>query len=170
MPTKKHSIRRTDPRMAGVANKKAQSYLRLPYARILIPEADGRFSAEILEFPGCLAQGDTVDEAFADLERAAELWLNVSLKLKQPIPPPSANHGYSGKFALRLPRDLHRLVARKAERDGVSVNQCLVTAIAAWVGADNLYERMLDRLQKSGAPVDQCLGDDRQVVKISASR
>ncbi len=128
-----------------------ERYLAQPYARILIPEATGGFSAELLEFPGCFAEGETANEAFASLEKAASSWIEVALSQGQEIPPPSASCGYSGKLVLRLPRELHRLASQKANRDGVSLNQCLVTAIAAWVGADNLYQRLVDRLERISA-------------------
>ncbi len=133
--------------MVARGKNDAKSYLRLPYARILIPEPEGGFFAEILEFPGCIAEGETPDEAFHNLESVAESWIESCLEQGQEIPPPSANHAYSGKIALRLPRDLHQLAARKAQRDGVSVNQILVTAIAAWVGADNLFERIARKIE-----------------------
>jgi predicted HicB family RNase H-like nuclease len=41
----------------------------------------------------------------------------------------------SGAIALRLPKSLHRQAALCAARDGVSVNQWLLMAIAAHVGA-----------------------------------
>lgn len=129
------------------AKKNAKSYLRLPYARILIPEPEGGCFAEILEFPGCIAEGETPDEAFHNLESVAESWIESCLEQGQDIPSPLANHSYSGKIALRLPRDLHRQAAYKAQRDGVSVNQALVTAIAAWVGADNLLERIARNIE-----------------------
>jgi antitoxin HicB len=123
-----------------------EHYLTQPYARILIPDPKGGFSAELLEFPGCFAEGSTAEDAYANLERAASSWIEVALSQGQEIPPPSASYGYSGRLVLRLPRELHKLAARKADRDGVSLNQCLLTAIATWVGADNLYERLADRL------------------------
>jgi predicted RNase H-like HicB family nuclease len=133
--------------MAAAKATDAKSYLRQPYARILIPEEEGGFSAEILEFPGCFADGETPVEAFRNLESVAESWIEASLEQGQEIPPPSANHSYAGRIALRLPRDLHRQAARKADRDGVSLNQVLVTAVAAWVGADNLFERIAHRIE-----------------------
>jgi predicted RNase H-like HicB family nuclease len=132
---------------AAPAKNDAKSYLRQPYARILIPENEGGFFAEVLEFPGCFAEGETPDEAFHNLESVAESWIEACLEQGQEIPPPSANHSYAGKIALRLPRDLHRLASHKAERDGVSLNQVLVTAIAAWVGADNLFERIAHKIE-----------------------
>ena len=125
-----------------------KAYLKEPYARILIPNEDGAFSAEILEFPGCFAEGETADEAMRNLEAAAEAWIEASLAQGLEIPPPEMNQGYGGKIALRLPRSLHRQAARMAERDGTSLNQFLVTAIAARLGAEDLYTRLADRFEQ----------------------
>ncbi|MDO8432536.1 MAG: type II toxin-antitoxin system HicB family antitoxin [Candidatus Binatus sp.] len=144
---KKSLLKKSRQQTASSAKNRPQDYLKLPYARILIPEEDGAFSAEVLEFPGCYSQGDNAGEAFENLEKAAVAWIEACQELGQEIPPPSSNQGYGGKIALRLPRGLHRLAAHKAERDRVSLNQCLVTAIAAWVGADNLYERITHKIE-----------------------
>lgn len=122
-----------------------EEYLKQPYSRVLIPDAEG-YSSEILEFPGCYAQGKTPEEAFKNLEEAALAWIESSLEQGHEIPPPSFNAGYGGKIALRLPRSIHRLAAQMAERDGVSLNQFLVSAIAARIGAEDLYDRIVRRL------------------------
>jgi predicted RNase H-like HicB family nuclease len=144
---KKGSTKKSLKEMATAEENSAKYYLKRPYARILIPEENGLFSAEILEFPGCYSQGASPNEAFENLEKAAVSWIEAALDTGQEIPAPSVNHGYSGKIALRLSRSLHRLAVRKAERDRISLNQCLVTAIATWVGADNFYERLMNRIQ-----------------------
>ena len=136
--------------------KDAKSYLKLPYARILIPAEEGGFSAEILEFPGCYADGETPNEAFENLESVAESWIEATFEQGQEIPPPSASEAYSGRFALRLPRDLHKQAARKANRDGISLNQCFVTAIAAWIGADNLFERVARKVMMNFVQTNFC--------------
>ncbi len=128
--------------------KKAVDYLKEPYARILIPEEGGGFSAEILEFPGCFSQGETADEAYRNLEDAAKSWIETCLEQGLEVPPPSANQGYGGKIALRLPRSLHRQAVRMAERDKTSLNQFIVTAIAARTGATDMYDRLLQRLEQ----------------------
>jgi antitoxin HicB len=122
--------------------KAAQDYLKEPYARILIPEEEGGYSAEILEFSGCFAEGETADEAMQALERAADAWIQAALDQGQEIPPPFRNQGYGGKIALRLPKSLHRQATEFAERDGTSLNQFLVSAIAARVGAEEFYNRL----------------------------
>jgi predicted RNase H-like HicB family nuclease len=144
---KKELSTKLHQKMVPSVKKAPKDYLKEPYARILIPEEDGGFSAEVLEFPGCYAQGETAGEAFTNLEKAAIAWIEVCLDQGQEIPPPSSNQGYSGRLALRMPRALHRAATHKAHRDGVSLNQCLVTAVAAWVGADNLVERMAHKIE-----------------------
>jgi hypothetical protein len=66
---------------------------------------------------------------------AARGWLEAVIELGQNVPEPAAESEYSGKIVLRLPRTLHRIAASLAERDGVSLNTFLATAIAERVGA-----------------------------------
>jgi predicted RNase H-like HicB family nuclease len=65
-----------------------ERYLNQPYARVLIPDPKGGFSAELSEFPGCFAEGDTANDAIANLERAANSWIEVALGQGQDIPLP----------------------------------------------------------------------------------
>jgi predicted RNase H-like HicB family nuclease len=128
-------------------DKSPRDYLRRPYARVLTPDDEtGTYTAEILEFPGCIAQGETPDEAYERLESAAAGWVEAALDMGQEIPEPSDPYSYSGRIALRLPRSLHRRAAQMAERDGTSLNQFLVAAVAERVGAESLYTQMLRRL------------------------
>jgi antitoxin HicB len=126
--------------------KTPDEYLKEPYGRLLLRDSPDVFSAEIPEFPGCFAQGATADEAYQNLEEAAKSWIEVSLAEGHEIPPPMASHGYSGRYLLRLPRSLHRLAAIKAARDSMSLNQGIANAVAAWVGADDLYNRVAEKL------------------------
>jgi predicted RNase H-like HicB family nuclease len=127
--------------------KPFEEYLKQPYSRVLIPEEEGGYSAEILEFPGCYSQGETAEEALQNIDEAATNWIEATLAAGNPVPPPSTDYQYAGKIALRLPRSLHRQAVRLAGRDGVSLNQWLVTAIAARLGAEELYTRMAERIE-----------------------
>ncbi len=113
---------------------KAASYLRQPYARIVIPETDGTYRGEILEFPGCFATGDTPTETLGALEDVAAAWLEAALDHGQLITPPVENAEFSGRLVLRMPKNLHKKAARLAEREGVSLNQFIVTSLAEQIG------------------------------------
>jgi predicted RNase H-like HicB family nuclease len=65
-------------------------YLKMPYGRVVVPDTDGTFRAEISEFPGCLATGETAAEALANLEDVASSWLEATLARKQRVPEPIA--------------------------------------------------------------------------------
>jgi predicted HicB family RNase H-like nuclease len=112
----------------------AQEYLKRPYVRSVVPESDGTFRAEIMEFPGCLAIGDTAAQALAKLEDVAESWLESVIARKQQVPSPMEEIAYSGKFVTRLPKSLHRKAALAAARDSVSLNTFVVDSIAQAVG------------------------------------
>jgi antitoxin HicB len=123
-----------------------EEYLKGPYTYILVPDEMGGYAAEILEFPGCFAEGETANEAMKALDRAAAAWIRAALAQGQEIPPPFRNQGYGGKIALRLPKSLHRQATQFAERDGVSLNQFLVSAIAARIGAEEFSNRLTTQL------------------------
>lgn len=125
----------------------AKHYLQQPYARIVIPDEKGGYHAEILEFPGCYAQGESVGEAYKNLEETAGAWIEASLANGQMIPEPSSALGYGGNVLLRMPRSIHRQAAKMAARDRTSLNQYLLAAVSARVGADELYTKILRRLE-----------------------
>lgn len=117
--------------------------LKKPYTRILIPDEEtGTFTARIAEFPGCFAQGNTPAEAYELLEAAAESWIEAALEMRQAIPPPALDAECSGRFALRLPRSLHRQAAALADLDGTSLNQFIVSTLAEKVGAISVYRNL----------------------------
>ncbi len=124
--------------------------LRKPYARILTPDESGQtYVAQVLEFPGCVAEGDTPAKAYANLERAANAWIEAAHANGQGIPEPTFDkiRDYGGKVALRLPRSVHREAVRFAEMERMSLNTFLVSSVSAAVGAMNLYEHIARRFE-----------------------
>ena len=93
--------------------------LKRAYARVVVPEADGTYTAEILEFPGCVADGQTAAEALSAVEEIAVDWLAATIEQGQNIPEPLDHSRYSGK-----------LVVRECRRDLTSVRQWPLSAMA----------------------------------------
>jgi len=120
-------------------------YLSEPYSRVLVPDPSGGYFAEVLELPGCFSEGDTPEEAIKNVEEAMEGWISAALDAGQAIPSPAASRGYSGHVALRMPKSLHREAVRRAELDGVSLNQYLVTAIGAHVAGQGMDDDIAAR-------------------------
>jgi predicted RNase H-like HicB family nuclease len=123
--------------------------LKKPYARRLVRDEAGGYTASIQEFPGCVAEGDTAEEALRNLDEAAASWIEVSLLNGREIREPIDFEGCSGKIALRIPRGLHKQVAELAEMEGSSINQLLATAIASYVSGKQVLHRVTEVLQNT---------------------
>jgi predicted RNase H-like HicB family nuclease len=129
--------------------KRPEDYLKEPYSRVLIPDDEsGTYTALILEFPGCIAQGDSPQEAYEHLEEATKEWIKAAIDLKQDIPNPSQSLSFGGKILLRLPKSLHRQSALIADREGVSLNQFILYALAERVGFFSLYDKISQKLDQ----------------------
>lgn len=124
----------------------AMAYLNKPYSRHLTPDEGGGYVASIQEFPGCIAEGDTAEEAIHNLNKAAESWVEVALANGYEIRDPVNFLGHSGKVALRIPRGLHKQIAELAEMEECSVNNLLVTAISEYVGRTTAVKKLSDAI------------------------
>ena len=94
-------------------------------------EEDDAWIAEVPDLPGCMADGPTEVEAIRAAEKAVHLWVAVAHKEKRSIPPPSEAAPASGKFVVRVPKSLHRRLQWLARQEGVSLNQLVVSLLAA---------------------------------------
>jgi len=129
--------------------KSPNGYLKKPYLRVVIPdEESGTYTAQILEFPGCITEGKTPQEAYERLEDVALSWIEAALDMGQDIPLPWSNYDYGGKVALRLPKGLHKQVALAAERDGTSLNQFIVMAISEKIGVSKFYNYLIEEFDR----------------------
>lgn len=122
----------------------AQRIFQQPYSRVLKAAEEGGFTAEVLEFPGCFAEGETWEEASTNLLETALTWIEECLEKGEAVPGPQQESEYGGKIALRLSKSQHAKAVAHADKDGVSLNQFLVAAVAECLG-----ERKVSR--QSGA-------------------
>jgi predicted RNase H-like HicB family nuclease len=53
---------------------------------ILIPDEDGGYTVEVPSLPGCISEGDTIEEALNNIKEAIELYLEVLQEEGRPIP------------------------------------------------------------------------------------
>ncbi|MBC7105013.1 MAG: type II toxin-antitoxin system HicB family antitoxin [Firmicutes bacterium] len=108
-------------------------YLRLPYRVVFYPSPEGGYAVEIPDLPGCISQGETVQEALEMIEDAKRCWIADALERGEEVPEP-VDDSYSGRILVRAPKSLHRALAEKAREEGVSLNQYIVYQLARAVG------------------------------------
>jgi antitoxin HicB len=117
-----------------IERKPLAYYLTLKYPVTLHPAPEGGYAAEIEDLPGCISQGDTIEETIKMIEEARRLWLESAYEDGLDIPAPRSEDDYSGKFNVRLPKSLHRKLDQLAVHEGVSLNQYLVSTLSLAVG------------------------------------
>ena len=100
--------------------------------RPLATEEGGGYLVEFPDLPGCISDGETVDEAIANGMEAKREWLAAAKELDRPIPEPGGQ--LSGKWVQRVPRSVHARLVERAEREGVSLNTLVVALIAEGLG------------------------------------
>jgi len=102
--------------------------------RPLSEEEGGGYLATAIDLPGCLGDGETEAEAIADVRNAIKCWIASAKKHGDSIPEPNQLDKYSGKFVARVPKSLHMALVEVARREGVSLNQFVVSKLAEAVG------------------------------------
>lgn len=133
----------------NIGDEEIRTVLARPYVRNLLPDADGGYTVTVREFPGCVAEGDTAEDALRNFDAAAASWIEAALASGLEIAEPVEMPVYSGRIALRIPASLHQSVAHLAEIDDCSINQLLSVAIAEHVG--RRQGKASRRAQKSSA-------------------
>ena len=53
---------------------------------LLIPDEDGGYTVEVPSLPGCISQGDTLEEALANIREAIELYIESLVAHGERIP------------------------------------------------------------------------------------
>lgn len=165
------SARRSQPRPADGSEPKmgrtitseneTQGSTDQPYRIELVKsgEADGGWSAQVEELPGCVAHGATPQEAAAGAEAAIRDWIAEAEAHGREIPKPRSATSHSGRLLVRMPQSLHAELARAAEREEISLNQFITSSLASAVrwrgqggdsaGPEQLPERRASEMRKA---------------------
>jgi predicted RNase H-like HicB family nuclease len=112
-------------------------------------EEDQEYVATCPSFPGLSALGETEEEALAEAKIALALFIETCKEKNIPLPQAQLVDSYSGQFRVRLPKSLHRQAAERAALDGESLNQLVVRAVEARVGAKETGTRMLSEMKQA---------------------
>lgn len=93
------------------------------------------FEARVAELPDVVEYADSFDEAYTlaidTIETTAAIFEQQGKTMPQPIIPAD---DYSGRVTLRLPKSLHRALAKAANSEGVSLNQHLTNVLNYYSG------------------------------------
>jgi predicted HicB family RNase H-like nuclease len=91
--------------------------------RVTWSEEDQEYVGLCVEFPSLSWLARTPEAALKGIRKVIADVIKDMRKNKEPIPEPIATKGYSGKFLVRVPPEVHRNLAIKAAEQGVSLNR-----------------------------------------------
>lgn len=98
------------------------------------------------DLPGCMSDGETVEEAIGNGIDAIKSWIKTARKYGDPIPKPKTR--YSGQFVQRVPKSLHARLAARSKQEGVSMNTLVLTFIAQGLENKTAIKRKLKKPQQ----------------------
>jgi predicted RNase H-like HicB family nuclease len=109
------------------------------YGHIIAPlstEDGGGYMITFPDLPGCISDGETLEEALVNGRDAFSCWVAAQVDLGKVIPVPTHydEEGKPVKFVQRLPRSLHASLQARAKADGVSLNTLVLALIAEGLG------------------------------------
>ena len=128
--------------------KDLEYYLSNPYPIEIIPSYDGGYAISYPDLPGCLTCGETLESALENAKDAKRAWLEAAIEDGVEIDEPGSIDDYSGQFRLRMPKSLHKALAQKAKREGVSINQYCIYLLSMNITNDK-YVRKRGRPAKT---------------------
>jgi antitoxin HicB len=109
------------------------------YGHIISPlSADdgGGYMISFPDLPGCMSDGETLEEVLANGRDAFNCWIAAQVDMGREIPAPTHydEEGKPVKFVQRLPRSLHASLQARAKAEGVSINTLVLALIAEGLG------------------------------------
>ncbi|MDR2092819.1 MAG: type II toxin-antitoxin system HicB family antitoxin [Azoarcus sp.] len=107
----------------------------------LSPEDGGGFLLTIPDLPGCMADGETEEEALAHGRDAFAAVVSALADMGREIPAPTFSPTRfeaptaSGRFVTRLPRSIHARLVERARSEGVSLNALVLSMVSEGLGS-----------------------------------
>lgn len=102
-------------------------YMGLNYKiEIVSDREEGGYVLSYPELKGCVTCAETIQEGVTQLEDAKKCWLTACIEDGTTIPEPMNVEEYSGQFKIRMPKSLHKELADRSKKEGISMNQYCV--------------------------------------------
>ncbi len=102
--------------------------------RHLSNEEGGGYLIEFPDLPGCMSDGETIEEATVNGQDAVQAWIEAAKEMNRPIPIPGELESQSGKWVQRVPKSIHLRLVNRAKKEGVSLNTLVIMILSESLG------------------------------------
>ena len=98
--------------------------------RVTWSEEDDEYVGLCAEFPSLSWLGASPEMALSGIRKLVKDVVADLEKAKEAVPDPLSTRSYSGKFMVRVPPEVHRMLAIKAAESGVSINRLVSSKLS----------------------------------------
>lgn len=98
--------------------------------RVTWSEEDREYVGLCVEFPSLSWLEKSQEKALLGIRKVVAQTVTDLKRSKEPVPEPLSTRPYSGKFMVRVPPEVHRMLAMKAAESGVSLNRLVSSKLS----------------------------------------
>ena len=98
--------------------------------RVTWSEDDSEYVGLCAELPSLSWLEETPERALIGIRQLVKETIADLRRAKEPVPEPISTRPYSGKFMVRVPPEVHRMLAIKAAESGVSINRLVSSKLS----------------------------------------
>jgi predicted HicB family RNase H-like nuclease len=98
--------------------------------RVTWSEEDLEYVGLCVEFPSLSWLEKSQEKALLGIRKVVAETVTDLKRCKEPVPEPLSARPYSGKFMVRVPPEVHRMLAMKAAESGVSLNRLVSSKLS----------------------------------------
>ncbi len=98
--------------------------------RVTWSEEDQEYVGLCAEFPGLSWLEKTPEKSLRGIRRLVNENVTDLKRNKEPVPEPISTRPYSGKFVVRVPPEVHRMLAIQAAESGISINRLVSSKLS----------------------------------------
>jgi predicted HicB family RNase H-like nuclease len=98
--------------------------------RVTWSEEDGEYVGLCAEFPSLSWLDSTQEAALKGIRSLVRTVVSDLKRSHEAVPEPISTRSYSGKFMVRVPPEVHRILAIQAAESGVSLNRLISSKLA----------------------------------------
>ena len=98
--------------------------------RVTWSEEDSEYVGLCAELPSLSWLEKSPEKALVGIRKLVKETVSDLKRYKEAIPDPISTRSYSGKFMVRVPPDVHRMLAIKAAESGVSINRLVSSKLS----------------------------------------
>ena len=98
--------------------------------RVTWSEEDREYVGLCVEFPSLSWLEKSQEKALLGIRKVVADTVTDLKRSNEPVPEPLSARPYSGKFMVRVPPEVHRMLAMKAAESGVSLNRLVSSKLS----------------------------------------